>query len=219
MLLDKYKNLVGNSKSNSIFLDYSAAQESSNVQQSLEILDNAIHQHRHILVSYRNAQQDTSQRKVQPLALTYQWYAWYLFAYCEHANDYRLFKITRIKKATMLDSQFQKHINIEALMKKHNHFYSESSVDIALLIQDKDRDLFEEFFPKGTFEPIDEKKWIMHIRLPEYEQMWKAKLIALGDRVKVLKPESLRKELVSAARTFIENNEAASFSQSKTSPE
>jgi predicted DNA-binding transcriptional regulator YafY len=219
VLLDKYKNLVGDSKSNSIFLDYSTAQEGSNVQQSLEIMDNAIHQRRHILISYRNAQQDTSQRKVQPLALTCKWYDWYLFAYCERANDYRLFKITRIKKATMLDSQFQEYKNIEELMKKHDHFYSESCMDIALLIQDKDRDLLKEFFPKGTFEPIDEMKWIMHLRLPEYEQIWKAKLIALGDRVKILKPESLRKELVSAAHTFIANNGAVSFSQSKTSPD
>jgi predicted DNA-binding transcriptional regulator YafY len=216
VLLDKYKNLDGDSKSNSIFLDYSAALEGTEVQQKLELLHHAIHQRRHILISYRNAQQDTSQRKVQPLALTCKWYNWYLFAYCESANDYRLFKITRITKVATLDSLFQGHKNIVELMKKHDHFYSESCMNVALLIQDKDRDLLKEFFPKGTFEPIDEKKWSMHLRLPEYEQIWKAKLIALGDRVKILKPESLRKELVSAAHTFIANNGAASFSQLKT---
>jgi len=218
ILLDKYRNLYGVAKNSSIFLDNSAAQEGANVQHNLKFLEKAIHQRRHILISYRNAQQDHSQRKVHPLALICKWYDWYLFAYCERSNDYRLFKITRIKKAAMLDTEFQEYKNIEELMKKHDHSYSVSCIDIALLVQNEDRDLLEEFFPKGKFELISEKEWIMHVCLPEYEQLWKAKLIALGDRVKILKPESLRKELVSAARSFIANNETGTFLQSKNLP-
>lgn len=220
-LLNKFVNLMGDSVStvNPIYLDNSVVQENALVQQNLQRLEKAIHHRQNVILCYRNAKQKNSERIVQPVALNCKWYNWYLFAYCEKSNDYRQFKLNRIKQLKLLNSVFKEHTNIEELMHEQDRSYSETSIAIDLLVQNKDRDLLEEYFPKGNMTRIDNKNWMMRVYLPEYEQIWKAKLIALGDRVKILQPESLRKELISVARSFIANNEIATFPQSKTSPD
>ncbi|MCO7126896.1 WYL domain-containing protein [Sporolactobacillus shoreicorticis] len=207
-LLNKYLHLIGDSDhaAGPIYLDNSIAREGMLVQHHLQLLEKAILHRQNVHLWYRNAKQETSERMVQPIALSYKWYDWYLFAYCEKSKDYRQFKLVRMKQLELLDTLFNEHRNVENLMHEHEQSYSETSIAIDLLVQDKDRDLLAEYFPKGSFTRMN-NEWMMRVYLPEYEMMWKAKLIALGSRVKITRPEFLRQELITTAQSFIANNE------------
>ncbi|MCI1858905.1 MAG: YafY family transcriptional regulator [Sporolactobacillus sp.] len=205
-LVERLTQLSKPSPPNSIFLDYSVAQEGRFVQVHLNQLAKAIADRHRVLLTYRNLKQEVSERQVRPLALTCQWGSWYLFAFCEKADDYRLFKLIRMKQIVVLGSVFPKIDGVEALMRQHLRSYSDGCIDIEILIHEQDRDLAEELFPNGQSSRQSENHWVMHLHLPAYERLWKAKLICLGDRVKIIRPDFLRTELTSLAKSFIAEN-------------
>jgi hypothetical protein len=92
-------------------------------------------------------------------------------------------------------------------MHEHDRSYSETCLAIDLLVLDKNRELLKEYFPKGSMTRINDEEWMMRVYFPEYEMIWKAKLIALGSCIKIINPEFLKKELVTTAQSFIANNE------------
>lgn len=55
------------------------------------LLEQAIAERTYITFDYRNAAGEKSKPHVEPLAIHYKWYAWYLFAYSsEKSNTGRL---------------------------------------------------------------------------------------------------------------------------------
>lgn len=76
-----------------IFVDFSVAREGMLIDEHLRMIEKAIYDKTPLNIEYINAEQMTSSRRVEPLTLSFQWYAWYLFAYCPDKQDYRLFKL------------------------------------------------------------------------------------------------------------------------------
>ena len=59
-----------------------------------------------ISIEYLNTKAEESKRIIEPMTLLFKGYSWYLFAYCSLKNDYRMFRISRIKSLEVLDKEF-----------------------------------------------------------------------------------------------------------------
>jgi predicted DNA-binding transcriptional regulator YafY len=186
-----------------IFVDFSAAREGILVNEHLRMIEKAIHDKAPINIEYINAEQIASTRLVEPLALSYQWYAWYMFAYCAEKQDYRLFKLTRILKCESASGTFSKeHSNIEGLMKNKSKSDQRKYYHIRLLCKKEIRQQALEYLNSNTIEEYENGDFIITMNVP-FERMWFSLLLGFGDKAQVLEPDELKVMLKQKAEEIL----------------
>lgn len=175
-----------------VFVDFAVAREKAQVNEYLRIIDKAIREQKILHISYTNAENAASERIVEPLALSYRWYGWYLFAYCTHSQEYRLFKLLRISRCLPKVGTFSKeHGNVQTLMntalkpdmRKHYH--------IKLLCKKEIRKQALEYLGANIIEEQADEDFVIELHVP-YERMWFSLLLGFGNQVEVLEPEELK---------------------------
>lgn len=59
-------------------------------------------------ILYKNNSGTLTHRKIDPLKLIFKKHSWYLMAYCHKRDDYRTFRISRIKESTLTSDIFNR---------------------------------------------------------------------------------------------------------------
>ena len=155
---------------------------------------------------YCNADGKKSTPMVEPLAIHYKWYAWYLFAYSDDKKQYRTYKIARIQNLKGEDrASYTDHGDVKKLMEESEQAYYRTSIHIEVQFANEETALMEEYFPDCLIERISEDTKRMFIDVPAKERLWKALLLSFGNKVKVVGPEEYKKELIQTARNFLSN--------------
>jgi predicted DNA-binding transcriptional regulator YafY len=54
-------------------------------------------------IDYTNNRLERETRIVEPMTKVFKWRSWYLYAYCRLREDYRLFRISRIRSPEILE--------------------------------------------------------------------------------------------------------------------
>lgn len=205
-LIEKYHAVSENTESRRTFFDFGIAKENQKVQQDNQILEKAIAEERLVTFTYRDAKGQESQRLVQPLAIQYKWYSWYLFAWSVPQEAYRTFKIARISEMQVTPRHAdKKHEDVELLIKQADEAYSDTRVTIEVHFDRKVKSIIEEYFPDSEMEELDGEILRVWIRVPPRERLWRALLLSLGNQVKVVSPENYRNELIETAQNFLSN--------------
>lgn len=162
-------------------------------KQYFEMLKRSILGRQEIQFLYYNSLGEVSQRRCQPLKMVYKDKAWYLYAYCLKRNDYRLFRISRIKELRVTDQYFKSH--------------SEMKESVFSLMEEMGKPITIELsFPKevsyrvyDTFED-DVIKWNgqeirVNVTLPETEWLYSF-IMSFGNQISILYPISLKKKII-----------------------
>lgn len=111
-LIEKYNAIIEKDGGQKVFWDFGVAKENQQVQNINMMLEQAIACKNYISFDYRNASGDYSHPTVQPLAIHYKWYAWYLFTYEEAKQDYRTFKVARMDNLVVREKHYlQQHVS------------------------------------------------------------------------------------------------------------
>lgn len=162
-------------------------------KQYFETLKRSILGRQEIQFLYYNSLGEVSQRRCQPLKMVYKDKAWYLYAYCLKRNDYRLFRISRIKELRVTDQYFKSH--------------SEMKESVFSLMEEMGKPITIELsFPKevsyrvyDTFED-DVIKWNgqeirVNVTLPETEWLYSF-IMSFGNQISILYPISLKEKII-----------------------
>ena len=162
-------------------------------KQYFEMLKRSILGRQEIQFLYYNSLGEVSQRRCQPLKMVYKDKAWYLYAYCLKRNDYRLFRISRIKELLVTDQYFKSH--------------SEMKESVFSLMEEMGKPITIELsFPKevsyrvyDTFED-DVIKWSgqeirVNVTLPETEWLYSF-IMSFGNQISILYPISLKEKII-----------------------
>ena len=169
-------------------------------------MEQAITEKKYISFHYRNASGKESDLTVEPLAIHYKWYAWYLFAYRDEKEKYYTFKVARMKDVEILNKKsMTDHGDIEERMKESEQNYYKTCINIEVHFQEQESGLIQEYFPNCQIEKMMNGVCRTFIGVPAKERLWKALLLSFGDRVKVVAPEEYKKELIDTARNFLSN--------------
>lgn len=72
-----------------------------------DVIRQAIAEKRIVTLDYTTEENIFSTRNIQPLGMIFWGAAWTLAAWCELRNDYRLFRLDRIKRCHITDSTFE----------------------------------------------------------------------------------------------------------------
>lgn len=205
-LIEKYNSIVEREGGERVFWDFGVTKENKQVQDMNSMLEQAIAGRNHINFDYRNADGDKSHPRLEPLAIHYKWYAWYMFAYMPEKNEYRTYKVARMRNLEIEESRsLTSHGDIARLMSESENEYYKTCIHIEVHFDEAESGLMAEYFPDCPAEKVSENECRIFIDVPARERLWKALLLSFGNRVKVVGPESYREELIETARKFISN--------------
>jgi predicted DNA-binding transcriptional regulator YafY len=145
--------------------------------------------------------QQTNQRHVEPIALLFYAMNWHLIGFCRLRNEFRDFRLDRIRKLEFtgefyqkkLDEAFNEYLALQKNQVGYIEIKLEMTTALALLLHESKYwyGLVEEFNKKDSVE--------MHFLNPDLDGFarW---IITMGDHVKILGPDELQnkvKEMVS----------------------
>lgn len=81
-----------------IHIDFTPWKNSEEDQSRYDLLRQAVNDRKLIRFKYTSRTGDEQEREVEPMSLVLKNYAWYLHGYCRLRDDYRIFKLTRIRE-------------------------------------------------------------------------------------------------------------------------
>lgn len=200
-VLDKISS-VTKANDNGIILDFSILHEGD--ENKLQILQSAVINKRVVSFTYTNNDNETRTHSVEPLAVIYRWFAWYLFAYSRIKDDYRSYKLVRMNDLKVTDEVFMKeHESAETILRKTDKEDSRKYTQITVKCQESARSRVTEYLKGNVIEELPNGNAMMKFTVVENEQFWIGTLLSLGDSVEVVEPKEVRERLLDAAGQII----------------
>lgn len=193
---------MSNSEDNGMILDFSVLREGE--QHTLQMLQRAVLKKRTVDFMYTNNNNETRMHSVEPLAVIYRWYAWYLLAYSKVKDDYRMYKLVRMSDLEITDQPFCKeHDSAERILKKNDKTDSRSYTDVVIKCKEKAKSRVMEYLKGRIIEELPDGAVLLKLTVVENEQLWIGNLLSLGNDVEVLEPERIRRRLAKAASEIV----------------
>lgn len=193
-----------NTLQSNIFLDFGVLREGKNTKDCISLLESAISEKKAVSFDYSSAEDVMGNHEVEPIALTYKWYSWYLFAFSNVKKDYRLYKLIRMSNLTTTDKPFlQIHESADSLLKQHEVMDNREYIDIKLQCKAEVKAKAVEYFNGSIEKTCDNGDIILNLHLPENEHFWFGSLLAFGNKIIVLEPDSLKQRLYDKAKEIL----------------
>lgn len=188
--------------SQNICLDFSVLREGDKTSEWLKLLQAAVSVKKTVGFDYTNAENIQTGRSVEPLAVTYKWYSWYLFGYCTLKRDYRFFKLARMSNLKMTDKPFMSdHENVDSLLARAAD--SRKYLDIKLFCKADVKIQVIEYLSGSIEKEFTNGDFIINLHLPENEQAWLGTILGFGDKAIVMEPVSLKNKLQKKAQEIL----------------
>ena len=157
----------------------------------LQTIQKAIQNHIILEFSYRNTKGETTDRLVEPLTTIFKGYAWYLFAYCRLRENFRLFRLTRIRNLKITDKKFsRKNATYKNYINPTNPEPAKI-VHMVLKFSSKIKTRVEDFFGEDHITENPEGYLIVKVSFPEDDWVYSF-LLSYGEYLEVLKPPHIR---------------------------
>lgn len=199
--LEKVSNAAGINNS-SIILDFSSLKEGDPVLFST--LKKAILLKRPVSFSYTNADNVSRIHTVEPIALVYRWYAWYLLAFSIYKNDYRTYKLKRMEGLTDNDRPFTKeHPSAEDILAENDKTSPRCCTEIIVRCKPEARAKAVEYLNGEITAEFKDGSCEMRLYVIENEHFWFGTLLSLGSGVEIKEPGHIRQRVLEAARNIV----------------
>ncbi len=155
-----------------------------NVQEErFDIIKSAILNKQLVQFIYYNSNGEESKRIVEPLQIWFKDKSWYLVSYCKLKQDYRIFKIARIKEVKMLQEHFERELPKEEENEQYNFKIIELELEINKAMTYR---VYDEFESKEITKKQD-GNFSIKVKYPENEWVY-GYILSFGEYAKVLNP-------------------------------
>ncbi len=171
------------------FSDWARAEDKVTVFDRLKA---AILQNKSVSFIYFSGKREAVRRVVEPLKLVFKSRAWFVYGYCLLREDYRLFKLTRIRALEIMEKRAYRPVPSQIF--KQPETYNPEVVALTLKF---DRDVLYRVFDEFPSHVIEETGdgVLVKIALP-YNEGLLSFIISFGDKAEILEPLALRDELL-----------------------
>jgi len=204
-ILDKLGSVFKNGDIHSTWIDIDFTPWGSDPNESDKFLNikNAIISRRVIKFSYMSSYGKSSERELEPLKLWYKGNGWYLWGFCRDKQDFRVFRITRIKGLEITDEAFTPK-DIEKAEENRRENQKLPTVTMKLKFSPSALYRVYDDFDSEHIELSGDGSAIVTVDFPFDEWIF-GYMLSLGPDMEVLEPASLRKELRKRAEKIIDN--------------
>lgn len=185
----KLSSLFGSTDSDWVEVDFSGWANAEEEAKIFTTLKNAILRKCAVEFLYHGSESNM-QRVVEPLKLVFKGQGWYLYGYCRERNDYRFFKLRRIKNLTVLNEQFERQ-KPEKIF-NGSKVFQDNFVTITLKFsKEMAYRVYDEFsdcalLPDGSFRA--------NLTMPRGEWIYQY-LATFGEHCEVLEPSDIRLQI------------------------
>lgn len=187
-----------------LILDFSVLREGD--EKLLQSLQSAVLNKNIIRLLYTNVSGETKLHNLEPIAVIFRWYAWYLLAYSYEHQDYRTYKLVRMKELEVSDRVFShKHKSAEEILEDCNNEYRRNAEQTLIKIRCESNaiDRIKEYLNADVIKISGDGWAVMEFNVIESEQWWIGFIMSLGKSVEILEPEHIRKRVLNSAREII----------------
>ncbi len=176
-----------------INIDYSNWNSNNRDKDKLKALNRAICEKRMICFDYINKRGEDTCRVVEPLSLLLKDFSWYLQGYCRSREDYRLFKVKRMRRVNITEDDFTRDAPpLEALDYSEEWDRNRPVLDINLRFRPEARIKVVDSFNEEQIQFLEDGTTEVKFRMAE--DLWLYELIlGFGSLVEVVEPPYLRK--------------------------
>lgn len=133
-------------------------------------------------------------RVVKPIKLIFKSKNWYLQAFCTLRNDYRIFKLSRIKKLVVLDEIFQDEFTPPIMDLDTQQVFEECIIKVDKRMSFR---VYEEFHEEMMEE--HENYFIIKLNMP-IDQWLFSYLLSFGSSCEVISPNYLKEEFMKVVK-------------------
>lgn len=162
----------------------------------------AIVDRRALSITYVDAQGQTTQRTIEPLALVFRGFTWYLFGFCRLREEGRLFRVSAISRMSVLQEQFPRRAT-QSMIRESIRSRAPTS-DFILRFRPEHKAALRDYFGSRNI-TTEDSAILVHVSLPDEPWVYRT-LLSYGDGVEVLSPESARQKICDLARSIGEIN-------------
>lgn len=188
-LLTKLGALFQARVTNWIEVDFSSWAQNKPKQDVFNLIKDSIFQKNIIRFQYFGSSGMT-ERRVQPAKLVFKSKDWYLYGFCLEKNDYRFFKLTRIKALEVLPETFSQEFIAPVLEKE---IKSEKTITVKLKFhKNMAFRVYDEFTGEVTKDP--EGNLYVSAELPAHEMLY-SYILSFADGVEVMEPQQVRESI------------------------
>lgn len=192
-VLTKLAALFGKNQTSWIDVDFSSWGGGLQEREKFEQLQNAVVQAHVVSFDYFAITGEKSERTVEPLKILFKGMSWYLYGFCRARQDFRVFKISRIKNLTVLDEIFTRAVPEHVFPTtdsgpKMETILLKMKVDSSMAFR-----VYDEFDADAIVINPD-ASYTVTIRFPKNEWLY-GYLLSFGAGAEVLEPPELRQEI------------------------
>lgn len=185
-----------NSEHASIILDFGVLKEKQNINAYLITLEKAIVENKTVKVTYTNAADQLGTYEIEPVAVVYKWFNWYLVGYSLEKEDYRLYKLVRMEHLYITENtQVKKHDSVENILASKEKSDTRKYINIQLKCNRLVKMKVLEYLNGKVEMELEDGTCIVDLCVPEDEHFWFGTLLALGDEVEVIHPREVQEKL------------------------
>ncbi|WMJ81723.1 YafY family protein [Clostridium sp. MB40-C1] len=188
-VLNKLSLLFNKQGVNWIDVDFSYWGSKDNEREKFNILKRAILNRHLITFDYFSSYKEKTKRTVEPLKLVFKGQSWYLYGYCRVKDDFRIFKITRIKNLNKLDITFMRDVPKNIWTKSET--CKNKLVTLVLRIDKKMSYRIYDEFDEDCIKKNKDGNFNVTVTLPENEWVY-GYIMSYGNYVEILEPDYIR---------------------------
>ena len=186
-LLMKLSGLFQSKVTNWIEVDFSEWYKNTPNYDVFNLIKNAIFNQYTITFSYFAREGNYSNRTVEPIKLIFKNKDWYLYGFCLLRNDFRFFKLTRIKDLEISSDTFIREVKssheIETVIKNKNFIHAKLKFSPKVAFR-----VYDEFTDNVSKD--NQGNLYVNIDLPDNETLF-SYILSFGDNVEILEPDYL----------------------------
>lgn len=187
-LLRKLGSLFQSKNTNWIEVDFSNWVKNNPGQDIFNLIKSAIFSRNVISFQYFGSNRESTQRRVEPLRLVFKSKDWYLYGFCLMRNDYRFFKLTRIKDMEIQPDVYTRELpstySVGKLMNIENTIAVKLKFDKRMAFR-----VYDEFANEVTED--EQGNLYVQTNLPNNDALY-SYLFSFADYVELLEPEIIR---------------------------
>lgn len=203
---DIYEKITAISKNNNtgMILDFSVLREGD--EKLLQTLQSAVKNKQVIKFIYTNNGGETREHCVEPIAVIYKWYAWYMLAYNTAKQDYRTYKLVRMEYVCITEDKFSKeHMSAEEILNDCNSSYKGKDISTRVRLRCCGNAIhrIKEYLNGQLIETFEDGSAIMEIHIVENEQWWIGVVLSQGKEVEVIEPEYIKERIINCAKDIL----------------
>lgn len=188
-LLTKLSAFFKIKNTNWIEVDFTNWQRGNEYDELFNDIKSAIINKNIIRFIYFSSNEKETSREVKPIRLLFKGWDWYVYTFCLLRNEFRYFKLSRIRDLKILDENFEDSYEDVVLIKKMEY---KDTVHVKLKFDRKVA--FRVYDEMGDIKEDEEGNLYAEIELPNDYNLYNY-IFSFGESVEVLEPIEIRNNI------------------------